>query len=218
VTRKLLALMIVVLAAAPAVAQARNTSPDAKAGASKQCAMLAAKLGSTSFGLVYASTGACVSELVPVARFNASAAVKSCGAERSSASFAARHGGRTFARFYGTAHAYTTCLAAKERVATTTQVSAEVSAAIACRTEQADTGFAASHSGQTFAQVYGADSFPACVALKLHPVLTVTPVQPAAAAQAQQQQSKVGECSGPPEAGGAPARPLVASCTAANTN
>lgn len=221
-TRKLLALSLVVLAAVPAAALAYNASPDARASASKQCATLQAKLGRASFGLVYASTAACVSELLPVERQNASTAASSCRSEQANARFAVTHAGRTFARFYGTAHtprnAYGNCVSTKERIASATQVTAAVSAASACQSERSDASFASNHGGKTFAQLYGTDAFASCVSLKLQPPLAVTPLQPATQQPQPSTSTRVGECSGPPEAGGGPAHPLVASCTVAMTN
>ena len=163
------------------------------------------QLGSASFGLVYASTAACVSELLPVERQNASTAASSCRGEQANARFAVTHGGRAFARFYGAVHtprnAYGNCVSTKERIASATQVTAEVSAASACRSEQVD-----------------ASTFASCVSLKLHPPLAVTPLQPATQQPQPSTSTRVGECSGPPEAGGGPAHPLVASCTVAMTN
>jgi hypothetical protein len=212
-TRKLLAVSLVVLAAAPAAAFAGNSTRDVRVSASKQCATVQTKLGAVRFGQAFASFGACVSALAPLARQSATSAVTTCRSERGSASFAATHGGKTFARFYGVGrkgkHAFDRCVAAKERSAWV----AVASAASACQSERANAAFAASHGGATFAQYYGANPFGACVTQKARPPFTVTPLQPTpAATPAQDLKTPPGGANcGPVESGGPP-HPLIAGC------
>src|SRR5436190_894353 len=106
-TRKLLAVSVVVLATVPAVA-----------------------LGGTS--------------LAPLARQNASAAAASCV--------------RLHGPGHKSKHAYAKCVSAKELAASLVVAAA----AQTCQAEQADTGFASSHNGITFAQFYGTNSIAAC--------------------------------------------------------
>jgi hypothetical protein len=111
-----------------------------------------------------------------------------CKAERADANFAAAHGGKTFKEFYGAkkgkGNAFGKCVLAKakaaaaaRKAATTTTATASASttaqntntAAAKCRAEREDANFAATHSGKTFAQHYGANgdlanAFGKCVA------------------------------------------------------
>ena len=217
--RKLLAISLIAMASVPAVAFAGNSSNDTHASASKQCTAVEAKIGATSFDRAFVSFGACVSALTPLVRQSANTAAASCRSERASASFAASHGGKTFAQFYGVGrthkNAYGKCVSAKEQHA----LVAAVSAASACQTAQANANFASSHGGKTFAQFYGASAFAMCIALRAQSSLTLGADQPTPAPPQQESKGStpVGGC-GPVEAGGGPAHPLVASCTVAKTN
>jgi hypothetical protein len=170
--RKFFAVSLVALAAVPATSLAGTSSPDAHATASKQCTAVQAKIGAPSFNRAFASFGACVSALTPLARQSANAAEALC-----------RVVGQNDENAYGK------CVSTKERLAS----AATVSAAAACRAKL---------------------NFAACVALKTHSSLTLTPAQPS---QAPQQQSS----SGSTPAGGCgletagPAHPLVAGCAVA---
>src|SRR5205807_1749271 len=77
----------------------------------------------------------------------------------------------TFDLTYGTnrnhANSFGMCASATAKA----QAANELSAGSSCQTEQADASFAASHSGKTFAQVYGttafgANAFGKCVSSK----------------------------------------------------
>jgi hypothetical protein len=212
--RKRLAISLVVLAAVPSAAFAAISSRDAHASAAKQCVAVRAKIGAVSFAHAFASFGTCVSELAPLAQRNANTAAASCRSERASASFAATHGGKTFAQFYGVGrthrNAYGKCVSGREQSASV----AAVSAASACQAEQTDASFAASHSGKTFADFYGADAFAVCVALKAQAALTVTPAKPSEApSQPPSKDDTVVSGCGTPGPVAGPAHPLVASCT-----
>jgi hypothetical protein len=216
-TRKLLAVSLVVLATVAATAFAGTSST--QVSASKQCAAVQAQLGPFWFERAFASFGACVSALAPLARQDANTAAASCRNERAYASFAATHGGKTFARFYGVGrkskNAYGRCVSAKERSASVVVAAA----ASACQAEQADAGFASSHDGKTFAQFYGTNAFAACVALKARASFTVSPLQPSPT-PTPQQESKGGTVisgCGPVPTGGPP-RPLIASCMVVQSN
>jgi len=199
--RKLFVVSLVVLASVTATAFAGTSSREVHASASKTCMSVQAKIGVISFERAFASFGACVSALTPLARQNANTAAASCRGERANASFDVNHGGKTFAQFYGVGRNHTNafgkCVSARERAAS----AAEVSAASACQTES------------------GAAAFATCVALKVHPSLTVSPLQPSESSQQQGSKGStpVGGCGGPETSGG-PAHPLVASCAVATTN
>lgn len=105
-----------------------------------------------------------VSLAIPPAQAHADA-VKACNAARTAM------GEATFKSTYGTnankSNAFGKCVS--KFVATVNQ--AHVNASEACRAEQADANFAASHGGKTFAQFYGTNAndknaFGKCVALK----------------------------------------------------
>jgi hypothetical protein len=197
--RKLFAVSLVALATVPAAAFAGNSSRDVHASASKQCTAVQAKIGAISFERAFASFGACVSALTPLARQNANTAAASCKGARADANFAATHSGKTFAQFYGVglnhSNAYGKCVSAKERAAS----AADVSAASTCQTD------------------LGATAFATCVTLKVHPSLTVSPEQPSQSSQQQEPKGStpVGGCGA--ESGVGPAHPLVASCTVAKS-
>ena len=79
--RKLFVVSVVALATVPAAAFAGNSARDVHASASKQCTAVQAKIGAISFGRTFASFGACVSALTPLARQNANTAVALCRSE-----------------------------------------------------------------------------------------------------------------------------------------
>jgi hypothetical protein len=89
---------------------------------------------------------------------------------RTCRSLRSQMGATTFALTYGKnandRNAFGKCVAKTAHA----QTQNEVSAASACRAEQADANFAASHSGKTFAQFYGtgdlANAFGKCVSAK----------------------------------------------------
>ena len=193
--RKLFVVLVVALATVPATAFAGNSARDVHASASKQCTAVQAKIGAISFGRTFASFGACVSALTPLARQNANTAAASCRSARANANFAATHDGKTFAQFYGVGPTHTNafgkCVSRKERAAS----AADLSATSACQSEQ------------------GA-AFAACIALKAHPSLTVSPIQPSQESQQQEPKGStpIGGC-GPGTSD--PAHPL--SCTVSKT-
>lgn len=197
--RKLFAVSLVALATVPAAAFAGNSSRDVHASATKQCTAVQAKIGAVSFERAFSSFGACVSALTPLARQNANTAAASCRSARANANFDATHGGKTFVQFYGVGlshtNAYGKCVSTKEGAAS----AADVSAASACQTD------------------VGATAFATCIELKVHPALTVSPVQPSQSSQEQvpKGSTTVGGCG--PENSAGPAHPLVASCTVAKS-
>ena len=188
--RKLVTVSLVALTVS-ATAFAGTSSRDVQVSASKQCAAMQAKLGALSFNRAFASFGACVSALTPLARQSVNTANASCRSERTDANFAANHGGKTFAQFYGGQNAFGKCVSGRERSVTV----AAASAASACRTQ------------------VGSAAFAACVALKVKPSLTLSATQPTQTPQQQEQQGSTptGGCG--PDTGAGPAHPLVASCT-----
>src|SRR5258708_5502463 len=95
-------ILILFVAAAVAPVAAFATSADATKSASTDCSALKAKMGTTAFAQAYSSFGACVSRYAQIEQQNQTSASTSCTALASDATFAANHGGKTFAQFYGT--------------------------------------------------------------------------------------------------------------------
>src|SRR5215469_4035043 len=104
--RRLLVLGLVALALPPAAALAASSANDAAASASKGCAALRASIGESPFRQAFSSFGACVTRLTPLELRNSTSASASCRAEQANVSFAAAHGGKTFAALYGSGRAH----------------------------------------------------------------------------------------------------------------
>src|SRR5260370_34255608 len=94
-------ILVAVLAAAIAPVAALATTSD-QSSAGKDCTARQAKIGGTAFAQAYANFGACVSRFAPLEQNNPASANSACTAEQADANFAAAHGGKTFAQFYGT--------------------------------------------------------------------------------------------------------------------
>jgi len=194
-TRKLFLASLVVLAAIPAAAFAGSSSVTATA--SKQCITAKSMLGPTRFVREFGSFGGCVSSLTPLAQQNASTAAALCRTERASAGFAATHGGKKFAWFYGKGNpkiAYSRCVAAKELISS----QGALGSLSKCYAMQTDASFPSSHGGKTFAQFWGSNAFATCLAQKAGPTYTVQPVQPSTAPTAPAPDTKVGTTPVPP--------------------
>jgi hypothetical protein len=77
------------------------------------------QLGPAAFTQAWGTLGRCVSLLARVEQQNLEAAQAACTAEQGDANFAATHGGKTFAQFYGAGrsgkNAFARCVAAKAK-------------------------------------------------------------------------------------------------------
>jgi hypothetical protein len=195
--RKLLVVAALSLAVAPAAALAGTAS--VTANASKHCTSLRTQVGATAFGKTFTSFGACVSSVTPLEQANATTATALCRAEQAEPGFAASHGGKTFARFYGKGrkgvHALANCVAGKTLSSSTTErgvsigtttpsalIAAQIVAAGSCQSG-IDPGFAAAHNGKSFAEWYGtgaalANAFGRCVVSKTLVPTAQLPSQP----------------------------------------
>src|SRR5439155_5757936 len=120
--RKIALLAVVALVAVPA-AFADDSCPSPSSQASTLCKQQRTALGTPAFKLLYGggnnAYGRCVSKLAgTVSNDNANAA-KQCAAERADAGFAAKHGNKTFAQFYGTGphgnNAFGKCVSSKAK-------------------------------------------------------------------------------------------------------
>jgi hypothetical protein len=118
--RKLIVCAVVALALAPVAALA--TTKPAQA-ASKDCSALRAKIGSAAFTQAFGgganAFGVCVSKLTRFEQAGLSSANALCRAEQADPNFAAGHGGKTFAEFYGSGakhkNAFGNCVSRKAR-------------------------------------------------------------------------------------------------------
>jgi len=145
--------------------QAQSATPTA----SELCKEQRHTMGMSTFRTTYAPTGspkaamnACLAKQVQVATTAAKNAAKACKAEQVDSSFAAGHGGKSFADHYGTnankKNAFGKCVSSKASAAVESQQDATLNAAKKCKAERADANFAASHGGKTFADYYGTNA------------------------------------------------------------
>jgi hypothetical protein len=117
--RKLIICAVVVFVLAPVAALA-TASP--RQAASKDCSALRAKIGDAAFTRAFGGSnafGVCVSRLTRFEQADLSSANTLCRAEQADPSFAASHGGKTFAEFYGSGakhkNAFGNCVSLKAR-------------------------------------------------------------------------------------------------------
>jgi hypothetical protein len=118
--RKLIVCAVVACALAPVAALA---TPKPAQAASKDCTALRAKIGSAAFTQAFGGRanafGVCVSKLTRFEQAGLSSANTLCRAEQADPNFAAVHGGKTFAEFYGTGakhkNAFGNCVSLKMR-------------------------------------------------------------------------------------------------------
>lgn len=145
-------ILVAVLAAALAPAAALASASD-QSSASKDCTALRAKMGLTAFNQAYASFGACVSRFAPLEQNNTTSANTACQAEQADANFAANHGGKTFAQFYGTGHssknAFGNCVSNRAKASSQAEQQGRTNPAQTCRALRTSLGTA------TFSKTYG---------------------------------------------------------------
>jgi hypothetical protein len=96
--RRLIVLLVVAAVLAPMAAFAGTSSMSARS----DCVKLRAAMGATAFSHAYATFGACVSRYAPIEQQVTSSANVTCTAQQADPNFAATHGGKTFAQYYGT--------------------------------------------------------------------------------------------------------------------
>jgi hypothetical protein len=98
--RRLLIILATAAALAPVAASA-GASTNATSARS-DCARLQATMGTKAFSQAYATFGACVSRYAPIEQQVSTSANTTCTAQQADSNFAATHGGKTFAQYYGT--------------------------------------------------------------------------------------------------------------------
>jgi hypothetical protein len=158
-----LAVALVVAALAPTAALADGTSSADKANGARSCTALKASLGAATFATTYGTNadrsnayGQCVAKWARAEHQNRHEAATACAAEKADAGFAAAHGGKTFAQFYGTgkngANADQRCIQSKRAAASKADRQATVNAARTCKAERKTLGepaFKAKYGGKS---------------------------------------------------------------------
>jgi hypothetical protein len=162
--RRIIVTALLAFAVAPVAASVAAGGSDATKNASVACTAQKAKIGAASFAQAYTSFGACVSALTPVEQQNIASAQASCTAEQAdSLGFAALHGGKTFAQFYGTGksdkNALTKCVSTKAQASSKAEQLARTNPSRSCRTLRTQVGVS------TFALRFGtaSNAFGKCV-------------------------------------------------------
>jgi hypothetical protein len=168
-------LALILIAAIPAAALARGPTATEQSNAAKICAGLEKAMGSATFKATYGTNatrsdafGRCTARWAKIEQQDTLKATQQCALEQNDANFAASHGGKTFAQFYGTGksgmNAFGRCVLLKVRATTAQQAEAAVNAAQACTKERAADPAA-------FKTKYGtnankSNAFGRCVSLK----------------------------------------------------
>ena len=144
---KALVAALAVAAILPVAALADEASPSDKANGARSCQALKTTLGAATFASSYGTNadksnamGKCVSKWTRAEHQNRLAASAACAAEQADASFAAAHGGKSFAQVYGNgkkgANAMNRCVQAKRAAESAADKQAVVNAARACKAER----------------------------------------------------------------------------------
>jgi hypothetical protein len=167
---------LAVAAILPVAALADPASPSDKANGARSCQALLAPtgMGEALFKATYGTNadksnafGKCVSQWTQAEHQNRHAAETACKAEQADAGFAAAHGGKTFAQFYGVgqqgANALNRCIQSKRVAESAEDKQAVANAARKCKAERKSMGETA------FKAAYGtnadkSNAFGKCVA------------------------------------------------------
>src|SRR5687767_1789459 len=165
---------LAVAAILPVAAFADPASASDKANGARACQALKAPaptgLGEALFKTTYGTNadrsnamGKCVSAWTQTAHQKRHAAETACAAEQADPNFAASHGGKTFAQFYGVgkhgSNALQRCVQSKVRAALTAQQQATTRAAKTCKAQRT-----ANPAAFTATYGTGANAFGKCVA------------------------------------------------------
>lgn len=172
--RKTMLLIVLALSVVPAALAANQPSPSSPA---QQCKAQRTAMGTIAFNQLYGANasdrnafGKCVSKLARVDQQNTTNASTACNTEQNDPNFAASHGGKTFAEFYGTnksgRNAFGKCVSQKAQAAAQAQQQATINAARDCRAEQ-------KANPTAFKNTYGtnankSNAFGKCVSQKTH--------------------------------------------------
>src|SRR5438093_11562353 len=162
----LLTVLVCGLAIPAAMASTPLNGTD-RANGARACSSLSTSIGTSTFASWYATKGACVSAWVAKAHAARLAATSTC-------KHRSLHG-RVLA----------SCITARTKSSLKVTIGTFKNAAKACAAEQANTTFAATHSGKSFAAFYGtndndANAFGKCVSMKASGKTPPTPNENAA--------------------------------------
>jgi len=136
-----------VAAFVPVTALAQTVEPADKANGARSCEALKTSMGVATFNATYGTNadksnafGQCVAKWTRAERQNRAEATTACKAEQADANFAATHGGKSFADFYGVgkrdAAAMQRCVQSKRQAASTEDRHATMNAAKQCKVER----------------------------------------------------------------------------------
>lgn len=149
--RRLILVLLAAAVLAPMAASAA-ASPSATS-ARKDCAKLRAAMGATPFSQAYRTFGACVSRYAPVEQQVTVSATATCTAQQADPNFAATHGGKTFAQFYGKgkngSDAFVRCVATVAKASRQAEQQGRLNPARTCRALRTQLTLS------LFAQTYG---------------------------------------------------------------
>ena len=148
---KTLIVAFAVAAVLPVAALADPAAPSDKVNGARACQALKTSLGEATFKATYGTNanksnamGQCVSKGTRGEHQNRHEASTACTAEQADANFAATHGGKTFAQFYGVgkkdANAMQRCVQSKRQAASTEDRQATANAAQKCKAERTTLG------------------------------------------------------------------------------
>ena len=143
-----------VAAVLPVTALADPATPADKANGARACQALKTSMGAAAFTSTYATFGKCVSAWTRAEHQNRHEAAAACKAEQADAGFAAAHGGKTFAQFYGVgksgANALNRCTQSKRIAESAADKQDVVAAAKTCKAQRksmGDVAFKAAYGG-----------------------------------------------------------------------
>jgi hypothetical protein len=172
--KTLLLIVVLALSVVPAALAVDQPSPTSLA---QRCNAQRTTMGTIAFNQLYGENakgrsafGKCVSRLARSDQQNTTNASKACDAEQNDTNFAATHGGKTFAQFYGAnkndGNAFGKCVSQKAHAAAQAQQQATTNAARDCRAEQKTNPTAFKNTYGTNANK--ANAFGKCVSQKAH--------------------------------------------------
>ncbi len=147
----------------PAGALAEETAPSPAKNAAKTCSALRTASGEANFKAAFGTNktksnafGKCVSKQTKTEEAAATEAKSACKTEQDDPNFAAAHGGKTFAQFYGTnkngKNAYGKCVSAKAKAKNAEETATLVKAGKTCKAERRELGkeaFTAKYGGKS---------------------------------------------------------------------
>lgn len=152
--KSILAAALLAALIVPAAAFSEDATGQDRANAARTCRALRASMGEALFKQAYGTAatnyrnafGKCVSKWTRAEHGNQQSARSQCAAEQNDSNFAATHGGKTFAEFYGTgpkhANAFGRCVSGKAKAASADAQQDTLNAARQCKSERKTLGVA----------------------------------------------------------------------------